>query len=132
MKYLLDTQTLIWSILDPNKLSGKVKQIIETPDNQIFVSVISFWEISLKSSIGKLVLENVEPENFPALCAQMDIEVVQLDATISSTYHHLKVFHHRDPFHRMLIWQAKQLGISILSKDELIKMYESEGIEIIW
>lgn len=132
MKYLLDTHTLIWSILDPNKLSRKVKQIIETPDNQIFVSVISFWEISLKSSIGKLVLENVEPEDFPALCAQMDIEVVQLDAKVSSTYHHLKVFHHRDPFDRMLIWQAKQMGISILSKDEHIKMYESEGIEIIW
>lgn len=132
MKYLLDTHTLIWSIVDPNKLSKKVKELIEAPENQIFVSTISFWEISLKASIGKLTLENVEPEDFPALCAQMDISVLSLDSITSSTYHQLKATHHRDPFDRMLIWQAKQLNVAILSKDEYIKMYESEGVQVIW
>ena len=132
MKYLLDTHTLIWSIVDPNKLSKKVKELIEAPENQIFVSTISFWEISLKASIGKLTLENVAPEDFPALCAQMDISVLSLDSITSSTYHQLKATHHRDPFDRMLIWQAKQLNVAILSKDEYIKMYESEGVQVIW
>lgn len=132
MKYLIDTHALIWSIIDTNKLSSKVKEIIETPENQIFVSTVSFWEISLKASIGKLSLENIEPEDFPALCAQMDISILALDSLTSSTYHQLKANYHRDPFDRMLIWQAKQLSIAILSKDEYIKMYESEGIQVIW
>lgn len=132
MKYLLDTHTLIWAITDPNKLSSKVREIIENPESQVFVSTISFWEISLKASIGKLSLENVEPEDFPVLCTQMDIAVLSLDSITSSTYHQLKATHHRDPFDRMLIWQAKQLNIAILSKDEYIKMYESEGVQVIW
>lgn len=132
MKYLLDTHTLIWAITDPNKLSSKVREIIENPENQVFVSTISFWEISLKASIGKLSLENVEPEDFPALCTQMDIAVLSIDSITSSTYHQLKATHHRDPFDRMLIWQAIHLNIAILSKDEYIKMYESEGVKVIW
>jgi PIN domain nuclease of toxin-antitoxin system len=132
MKCLLDTHTLIWAITEPNKLSKKVRSIIETSENQILVSSISFWEISLKSSLGKLSLENIEPEDFPKLCAQMDIEVIAVDAISCSTYHHLNALHHRDPFDRMLIWQAKCLNIPILSKDESIKLYDPEWIQVIW
>lgn len=98
MKYLLDTHTLILAITDLNKLSSKAREIIENPENQVFVSTISFWGISLKASIGKLSLENVEPEDFPVLCTQMDIAVLSLDSITSSTYHQLKGTHHRDPF----------------------------------
>lgn len=132
MNYLLDTHTLLWAIIDPARLSVKVKGIIEAPEHRILVSVLSFWEISLKFALGKLDLEQVVPEDFPVLCEQMDIEIFPLSAEQCATYHQLIRLYHKDPFDRMLIWQAKRLNIPILSKDEQIKQYESEGVTVIW
>ena len=132
MKYLLDTHTLIWSIIEPTKLSAKVRQIIEDPEQHIMVSVLSFWEISLKFALKKLELMHIQPGDFTAICEEMNIETLPLDAEQCATYHKLTKFYHKDPFDRMLIWQAKSLNIPILSKDEQIKQYESEGISVIW
>jgi PIN domain nuclease of toxin-antitoxin system len=132
MKYLLDTHTLIWAITEPDKLSDRVRQILEEPTTHIVVSTITFWEISLKHGLGKLLLENIAPEDFPSLCRQMDIEIVPADADVCSSYHQLQVFYHRDPFDRMLVWQAKRKGYALLSKDSTLKQYETEGISIIW
>ncbi|MDX2135614.1 MAG: type II toxin-antitoxin system VapC family toxin [Saprospiraceae bacterium] len=132
MRYLLDTHTLIWAITDPDKLSDKVRRILESAESHIAVSAISFWEISLKFSIGKLVLENIIPEDFLQLCRQMDMEIIAVDAVICSTYHHLQPLYHRDPFDRMLLWLAKSEHLTILSKDETMKQYASEGISVVW
>ena len=56
MKYLLDTHTLVWLVTNTERLSLKVKKIFEDPGSQIFVSAISFWEVSLKFALGKLEL----------------------------------------------------------------------------
>lgn len=132
MTYLLDTHTLIWTITEPAKLSAKVRQIIELPDERILVSALTFWEISLKYALGKLILEGVAPEDFLEACKQLDIELLPLTAEIGATFHKLGVFYHKDPFDRMLAWQAKELGIPILSRDEELKKYESIGIAVIW
>jgi PIN domain nuclease of toxin-antitoxin system len=132
MKYLLDTHTLIWAITEPDNLSDRVRQILEAPTSQIVVSAVTFWEISLKYGLGKLQLTNIAPEDFPALCQQMFIEVIPLDEDICSTYHLLQPFYHRDPFDRMLVWLAKCKGFALLSKDSTLKQYESEGITVIW
>jgi len=123
--YLLDTHTLIWAITEPNKLSNSVRKLLEEPEQHIVVSAITFWEISLKYALGKLLLENVIPENFPKLCQQMDMEILPLNTTVCATYHQLGVFYHKDPFDRMLIWLAKCENFTILSKNEYIKRYES-------
>ncbi len=65
MKYLLDTHTLLWSLLDTKKLSKKVREILENRINEIYVSTIALWEIALKSSIGKLEFENLKIEKLP-------------------------------------------------------------------
>jgi PIN domain nuclease of toxin-antitoxin system len=132
MTYLLDTHTLIWAITQPEKLSNKVRKLIETPEIRMVVSAITFWEISLKYALGKLILENVLPEDFPEICKQMDIEILPLDAGICATYHRLGSLHHKDPFDRMLIWLAKTENLTILSKDDVIKLYEPEGVRVIW
>jgi PIN domain nuclease of toxin-antitoxin system len=132
MTYLLDTHTLIWAITDPSQLSAKARQIIEDPAQEVVVSAITFWEISLKYALGKLELENIAPQDFPNLCKQMDIKVLDLDAASCATYHLLTAQYHKDPFDRMLIRQAISLGIPILSKDKLIKLYEPERVVVIW
>lgn len=132
MTYLLDTHALLWSIMETDKLSDKARSIIETPEHRILVSVISFWEISLKYALGKLELGHVQPEDFPAICEKMRLEILSLDAEQCATYHKLVKTTHKDPFDRMLIWQAKSLNIPILSKDDQLKQYTSEGISVIW
>lgn len=132
MTYLLDTHTLIWSIIQPDKLSSKVRQIMEDPEQHVMVSVLSFWEISLKYALGKLELTHVQPDDLPAICKEMNIETLPLNAEQCATYHNLTKTYHKDPFDRMLIWQAKSLNVPILSKDQQIKQYESEGVSIIW
>ena len=65
MNYLLDTHTFLWTLFEPKKLSKSVSQVILSQENDIAVSVVAFWEISLKYSIGKLELYNVVPEEIP-------------------------------------------------------------------
>lgn len=132
MKYLLDAHTLIWAITEPDKLSDRVRQILESPESKIVVSAITFWEISLKYGLGKLLLENITPEDFPLICQKMDIEVMPVDGFDCSGYHHIQAFYHRDPFDRMLVWLAKCKGFVLLSKDSTLKQYETEGIQVIW
>ena len=132
MRYLLDTHTLIWAITDLPKLSITARSILENPDHQILVSPISFWEISLKYALGKLELRNITPEDFPAACLEMDFDVLPLEPKITSTLHHLQASYHKDPFDRMIIWQAMCLGIPWLSKDSQIELYQSEGLKVIW
>lgn len=132
MSYLLDTHTLIWAITAPEKLSEQVRQLIEKPENHLVVSAVTFWEISLKYALGKLMLEQISPDDFPKLCRQMDIEILPLSPEICATYHQLGVFHHKDPFDRMLVWLAKCGNFTILSKDESMMLYQSEGVSVIW
>ena len=130
MKYLLDTHYLLWSIADSRKISKPLIDVISDPGNEIFVSTISFWEISLKTSLGRLQITGFSPGNLPELCLQIGFKVIDLSATDSSTYHLLKAVYHKDPFDRMLIWQAIQNGYTFISMDEKIKKYRSEGLKL--
>ncbi|MEO6758276.1 MAG: type II toxin-antitoxin system VapC family toxin [Saprospiraceae bacterium] len=132
MKYLLDTHAIIWAVTDPSRLSTAALLVLENPDHQILVSPISFWEISLKYALGKLSLHNVTPEDFPAACAAMDFDILPLEPKITSTLHNLRATYHKDPFDRMLIWQALCLDIPLVSKDLEIALYRSEGLKVVW
>ncbi len=132
MTYLLDTHTLIWAITQPSLLSPKVRALVENPEERIVVSAITFWEISLKFGLGKLSLENVMPDDFPNICKQMDIEVMPLDGDICASYFQLSGNYHKDPFDRMLLWLAKSEKFTLLSKDDNMKKYASEGINVVW
>ena len=106
MNYLLDTHVFIWAIKERKKLSPVVIETLENADNSVFVSAITFWEISLKFSIGKLELRNILPEEFPEAALQMGFELIPLSPNESASHHKLKLTQHKDPLDRMLIWQA--------------------------
>ncbi len=130
MTYLLDTHYMLWAIADTKKISKKVKNIITDPINQIIVSTISFWEVSLKSSLGKLELSGFSPEELPEICLQIGFDIKTLSPEDSSTYHKLRATYHKDPFDRMLIWQAIQNVYTFISEDEQVKKYKSEGLKV--
>jgi PIN domain nuclease of toxin-antitoxin system len=132
MKYILDTHALLWLLTKPKELSESVKTIIENPKNEIIVSAVSFWEISLKFSIGKLVLENFVPEDFYQTTLKMGFNLISIKPEITQNFHHLKGVYHRDPFDRMLIWQAITENYTIITKDSTINLYKTEGLKTIW
>jgi PIN domain nuclease of toxin-antitoxin system len=131
MRYLLDTHYLLWAVADTKKLSKKIKEIITNPENQIIISTISFWEISLKSSLGKLTITGFSPEDLPDACIQMGFSIESLASADSSTYHQLKATYHKDPFDRMLIWQTICNDYTLISADVNVKKYSSEGLRIL-
>jgi len=130
MTYLLDTHYMLWAITDTKKLSKGIKDILINPENRIVISVVSFWEVALKSAIGKLEVTGFSPEDFPAACVQVGFEIECLSAEDSSTYHQLKATYHKDPFDRMLIWQAIRNDYTLISVDANVKKYRSEGLKV--
>ena len=132
MNYLLDTHTLIWAITEKQKLSVVVRKVLENPSNTIFVSSLSFWEISLKFSLKKLDLQGILPEDFPDLVSGMSFDTMPLEMNEATTYHQLTTTHHRDPFDRMLIWQAIQKNLILISKDLNMPPYIHDGLRLLW
>ncbi len=131
MNYLLDTHYMLWALADSKKLSKQAKAIITDPRHQVIVSAISFWEVSLKVSLGKLRITGFKPEDLPEGCLQMGFEIKELSSEESSTYHQLKAAYHKDPFDRMLIWQAICNKYTFVSADATVQKYVSEGLSIV-
>ncbi|MGC6424175.1 MAG: type II toxin-antitoxin system VapC family toxin [Lentimonas sp.] len=133
MKLLLDTCALLWTVNDPNQLSGTAKKALIDPSNSIHVSTISFWEISLKASIGKLQLEGVSPIDFPDMIQQEGWDILPLEAHAAASFHKLPVVgKHKDPFDRMLIHIAIQGGYNFVSKDTATKEYREHKLKVCW
>jgi PIN domain nuclease of toxin-antitoxin system len=132
MNYLLDTHTFIWAILDPGKLPGKVISIIKDNSNRVYVSAVTFWEISLKFSLKKMDLKGVAPQMFPALSLQTGFTNMPLLADECAEYHLLKITDHKDPFDRILIWQAIKQRLIFISKDKNSSLYLAEGLQTLW
>ncbi len=132
MSYLLDSHVMLWAIFDKKKLSAKVRKILENPDEEIFVSAVTFWEISLKYALGKLELDGVEPSGLSALTEEIGFAFLPLQPDVAAGYHKLNATWHRDPFDRMLIWQALHNNFTLLSKDDNVSRYTSEGLKVVW
>ena len=132
MNSLIDTHTFLWSVFDPDRLGNKARAILKNPNNTIWISVVSFWEISIKYAVGKLELVNVLPEAFPDIARQLQFEILNLSSQEAATFYKLPKSGHKDPFDRLIIWQAIQQKMPLLSKDKHFKVYEELGLKVIW
>lgn len=131
MKYLLDTHILLWSIEKPEKLSKTVINILKDSKNEIFVSAVSLWEITLKYSLGNLEIKNKIPEDLIFKCFEMGYALIDLTSKETVTFYRLAATHHKDPFDRILIWQAIKNDFIFLSDDKNVQKYISEGLRVI-
>jgi len=133
MIYLLDTQIFISAAMKTNNLSKKAKEIIYSKTNEICVSTVSFWEISIKEKYKKFSFGNMNIKDFPRYARNMDFAIIDIQETETITFHELpEKENHSDPFDRMLIWQAITKDLAMISKDKLFKQYEANGLKLIW
>lgn len=132
MNVLLDTHAFLWMQLDPGRLSSQAATTIRDSQNEVWVSAVSFWEISLKHGIGKLDLQGVTPEGLVDLIAESGLEVLPLEAADAASFHRLPRNVHRDPFDRMLAWQAIRHGLALVSRDRALSVFEAHGLTVVW
>ena len=132
MKYILDTHTLLWVLFEDEQLSEKAKVAIKKPENEILVSIVSYWEISLKYALDKLELQGIVPEELPKKSKEINIETLEISEEEASSFYHLPRQKHKDPFDRLIIWQAINRKMPLISKDKPIKEYQKFGLEILW
>jgi len=132
MKYLLDTHTFLWTASESNLLPDKIAQIIRNPKNGIYVSAVTFWEIAIKSRIGKLDLDGLMPDDLPPIAEEMEFQLIGLTPEEAISYGNLKENRHKDPFDRMLIWQAISRNMIMISKDQAFRNFIEYGLKLIW
>jgi len=128
MRYLLDTHTFLWWIVDSDLLSKRVRDIMSDGANTLYLSAASGWEIAIKADLGRIQLPDEPGKVIPE---QMSLNtVVGLPIQMSHALHvHSLPKHHRDPFDRMLVAQSQLEELPILTSDPQIAKYE---VDVVW
>ena len=124
--YILDKHTLLWFFDGDEILSSLAKDIIQTEDN-VYVSIVSFWEIAIKQSIKKLELEN-SPSELITLAEQQAINILQISPKHLDVIKTLEKIHN-DPFDRLIVAQAQCENMTIITKDLIIPKYK---VTVLW
>ena len=128
MRLLLDTHTLLWWVEDDPRLPNKARKAIAAAGAECYVSLASAWEMAIKSQLGKLKLATPIRQYFPTQLAANGF--VQLDIAFR---HVARVesleFHHRDPFDRLLVAQALEEKLTLVSADAVFERY---GVKCLW
>lgn len=122
MKLLLDTHVLLWSATEPDRLAPAARAALEDGTHEVFVSVVTAWEIAIKQSLGKLTLAAPAERWVPEVLKRTGFEVAGLGLPAALRVRGL-AWHHRDPFDRFLIAQALDEGYTIVSRDAAFDAY---------
>ena len=131
MTCLIDTHVFLWAVMEPKRLSRSHRDVLKEGSAQIFVSVVSFWEISLKYGIGKLDLRGVTPSELLPAAEKMDLRVLALEPEEAATFDQLPQTSHKDPFDRLIIWQAIRGNWPLLTADSKLQNYSAFGLKIV-
>ena len=118
MRLLLDSHALLWWLDDSDRLGSLARQAIASPANEVIVSAASVWEIGIKRGIGKVQT----PDNLSATIREEGFSELPIGLFHAEQAASLPM-HHRDPFDRMLVAQAKAEGLTIVTQDNRIPPY---------
>lgn len=124
MRALLDTNAFMWAHLAPEKL-GRHLELVQDPANERLLSVVSAWEMAIKWATGRLPIpqhpaEYVSTRMRTLVATRLDIDIAHVLAVADLP------LHHRDPFDRLLIAQARALDVPILTADRAFQAYDVE------
>lgn len=128
MKYLVDTGVWLWSIGPVERINQAGRQVLENGQEELYLSAVTAWELSIKMRIGKLHLPSPPAQCIPAFMARQGLWPLPVTHT-----HALKVYdlplHHRDPFDRLIIAQAITEKMCVLTAD---RVFEKYPVEVLW
>lgn len=125
MTLLLDSHTVLWWLLDSPSLSRTARAAIAKPGDVVLVSAVTFYELRLKAQSGRL---HGVPEDLVVACAAdgfRELPVTAAHASLAATL----PLHHRDPWDRLLVAQARLQDCAIVSVDRLFRTY---GARVVW
>lgn len=128
MRLLLDTCTAVWWCFDSSLIPSLVREQVVNPENDVFVSVVSPWEVAIKEKLDRYAeFPAGLGERFRAEVARHGFDTVAINWDHAATAGALPL-HHRDPFDRMLIAQAQCDNLKLVSPDEAFAPYKIERI----
>lgn len=125
---LLDTHALLWSLLEPEKLSPVARNAILSENNTLLVSSASAWELGIKHQLGRLEGSESVLEDFSGNVKRLGAVALGMTAEHALAAAALPL-HHRDPFDRMLIAQARAEKAVLISSDKKFDQYE---VPLLW
>jgi PIN domain nuclease of toxin-antitoxin system len=128
LKLLLDSNVLLWAVYAPEHLTEKVRLFLEAPENDLFVSHASIWELLEKIGRGKLLLAGTSPTTSIQRFMDIGITLLPIELTHIQAAAELPQ-HHSDPFDRVILAQAIEKGMPILTSDGAFERYP---VEVIW
>lgn len=128
MRLLLDTHTFLWFTLGDAQLSATALTLINDPVNDKLISPVTYWEIAIKVSIGKLHLQMPYEDFLDKGITQNGFDILQVEPRHTAALVSLP-FHHKDPFDRLLIAQALVEDIGLVSNEAL---FDSYGVRRLW
>lgn len=121
---LLDTHPLLWALSADDRMATWLTQDIERDPTRFGVSDVSLWEIAVKRSAGKIRT----PDDLPEIVAELGFHQVSITRAQVWAVRELP-FHHRDPFDRLLIAQARDLGVPLVTADDALSAYD---VAVLW
>ena len=128
MRVLLDTHSFLWLVTNDDRLSELARSVFLNPESALLVSAVTGFEISVKFSLGKLKLSE-PPREFVQNRLHKNA-LTALPVTLAHTHRLASLpFHHKDPFDRLLVSQALEEDVPILSADVVLSNY---GVERLW
>ena len=131
MRYLIDTHTFLWFSEGATDISGVAKQLITDKNNEIYISIASLWEISIKTALNKLIITGAYDLIIEDV-TENDMEILPINFAHTVIQNKLP-FHHRDPFDRIIASQAIAENMDIISKDAIFDIYLADKpVNRIW
>ncbi len=129
MSILLDTHVFLWAAGLSGRLSESAKTLLDDPDQPIFFSAVSAWEIAIKWSKGRLALPAGPVEFVNKVVSAAGLSQLNISIRDSCAVAELP-FHHKDPFDRLLIAQARAHGLRLMTADPILERYDVDVIAL--
>jgi PIN domain nuclease of toxin-antitoxin system len=127
MNLLLDSHALVWALLKDHRLSPRARAALREHPGELHFSIVSLWELSIKITIGKLRTLGSSIAYFRDECREHGIEIIPLRIEHILRAETLPL-HHRDPFDRLLVAQALEDNLAILTDDAHIRRYPVKAV----
>ena len=128
MRFLLDTHVWLWLLVSPSRVSETARSLLLQADARRTLSVASLWEAAIKLGRGKLRLERSLSHYLGVSLAELAIDPLAVKPTHALAVAELPL-HHRDPFDRMVVAQARIEGLTLVTADPALYAYD---VDLLW